>query len=172
MPGRCFWMTGLSGAGKSTIAEAFSESCARDGINIQVLDGDKVRQKADGNIGFSREARIQHNLNVGSTALEYVKQGHIVVAALISPYTEARRQVRSLFVPGEFIEVHIETPLKVCESRDVKGLYALARAGKIEHFTGISAEYELPERPELRIDTSKTALDDAVATLRQHILFE
>jgi adenylylsulfate kinase len=151
------WFTGLSGAGKSTIASAVFEELCRRGIAAEYLDGDAVRHWSP--VGFTRADRDAHVKRVGHVASRLEHHGVTVVCALISPYAEARAYVRGLC--QRFVEVHVATPLAECERRDVKGLYARARAGEIQNFTGIDDPYETPENPEVTIDTSVLCVDDA-----------
>lgn len=153
------WLTGLSGSGKSTLAEGVREELARRGARVEVLDGDALRARFP-KTGFSRRERDRHVRRAGRLASALEKQGACVVAALISPYEASRRFVRG--VCRRFIEVHVSTPLSVCERRDPKGLYKLARAGKKPGFTGIDDPYEKPRSPELRLDTSKLTRAGAV----------
>lgn len=152
------WFTGLSGSGKSTIAERLVKRLRVRDMAVEHLDGDDVRRVFP-DTGFSREAREAHLLRVGYMAGILEKHGVTVVATFVSPYRAARRSVRALC--GNFVEVHVATPLDVCEQRDVKGLYARARRGEIEHFTGISDPYEEPEHPEVRIDAGRVSVDAA-----------
>jgi len=152
------WFTGLSGAGKSTIASAVFEELGRKGAPAELLDGDVVRQFSP--TGFSRADRDAHVRRVGYFASRLEDHGVTVVCALISPYAAARADVRKLC--RRFIEIHVATPLAECERRDVKGLYARARAGQLPHFTGIDDPYEVPVTPELTIDTSRIQLPEAV----------
>lgn len=152
------WFTGLSGAGKSTIASAVVSELVDRGIPTEYLDGDAVRLLSP--TGFSRADRDAHVKRVGYLASRLEHHGITVVCALISPYAEARRYVRSLCV--RFVEIYVATPLPECERRDVKGLYARARRGEIAHFTGIDDPYEPPSHPELAIDTTGMSLARAV----------
>ena len=149
------FFTGLSGSGKSTIANALLVKLLENGDrNVTLLDGDVVRQNLSSELGFSKEHRDLNILRIGYVASEITKNGGIAICAPIAPYTHTRRQVRELIEPlGGFIEVHVATPLEVCEERDRKGLYAKARAGIIKEFTGISDPYEEPENPEVHMDT-------------------
>lgn len=153
------WFTGLSGSGKSTIAERAVEALRAEYDEVEYLDGDAVRAVFPAT-GFTREERDAHVRRVGFLASRLAAHGVVVVASFVSPYREARDFVRSL-CPG-FVEVFVNTPLEVCEQRDVKGLYAKARRGEIQHFTGISDPYEPPQRAELVIDTTQTSVDAAV----------
>ncbi len=154
------WFTGLSGSGKSTIALRVTEDLKNRGHRVEHLDGDTIRDIFP-QTGFSREERNAHVRRVGYLASRLEQHGVTVVASLISPYEESRRFVRGLC--KNFVEIHVATPLEVCEQRDVKGLYAKARQGEITGFTGIDDPYETPESPELVIDTSKLTIDEASA---------
>jgi adenylyl-sulfate kinase len=161
------FLTGLSGAGKSTVADALVADLAADGRQVTVLDGDVVRTHLSSELTFSREHRDLNIRRIGFVAGEVVKHGGIVVVAAIAPYEQAREEARAQVERhGRFVLVHLATPLEVCEQRDVKGLYARARAGEIPEFTGISDPYEPPARAEVTIDTSVTPLDESVARIR------
>jgi len=153
------WLTGLSGAGKSTIAAVVARELESRGLPVEYLDGDILREMCPS--GFTRADRDAHVKRTGFLASRLEHHGITVVCALISPYAEARGHVRRLC--RRFIEVYVATPLDECERRDVKGLYARARRGEIAHFTGIDDPYEPPEAPELAIDASQVTVDDAVA---------
>ncbi len=157
------FFTGLSGAGKSTIANALQVKLLElGGRALTMLDGDIVRKNLSSELGFSKEHRNLNILRIGYVASEITKNGGIAICAPIAPYTSTRREVREMIAPlGGFIEVHVATPLDVCESRDRKGLYAKARAGVIAEFTGISDPYETPENPEVSIDTRECSPDEA-----------
>ena len=153
------WFTGLSGAGKSTIAGEVCERLQRDGTRVEYLDGDVIRSLLPAT-GFSRRDRDEHVKRVGFLASRLEHHGVVVVCALISPYAGARAYVRDLC--QRFVEIHVATPLEECERRDVKGLYRRARRGEIANFTGIDDAYEPPVDPELRLDTRGMTVDDAV----------
>jgi adenylylsulfate kinase len=157
------WFTGLSGSGKSTLADAVGRRLTALGILTHSLDGDALRRTLA--IGFSRHDRESHILRVGTIASDLERQGVTTVCALISPYTACRAAVRAQC--ATFIEVYVCTPLCVCERRDPKGLYAKARRGEILHFTGIDDPYEAPGSPELAIDTSHMAVEEASAQVLQ-----
>ena len=164
------FLTGLSGAGKSTIADALVAGLEAEGRPVTVLDGDVVRTHLSSELTFSREHRDLNIRRIGFVAGEVVKHGGTVVVAAIAPYEAAREEARALVERhGRFVLVHLSTPLEVCESRDVKGLYAKARAGGIPGFTGIDDPYEPPGRAELVIDTSVTPLAESVRLIRAAI---
>jgi bifunctional enzyme CysN/CysC len=150
---RCLWFTGLSGSGKSTIANLVEKRLVAQGLHTYILDGDNVRHGLNKDLGFSEEDRVENIRRVAEVARLMVDAGLIVLVSFISPFRAERRMARELFADGEFVEVFVDTPLDLAEQRDVKGLYAKARAGKIPNFTGIDSPYEVPEAPELRLDT-------------------
>jgi sulfate adenylyltransferase len=151
--GVCIWFTGLSGAGKSTTAEVLTELLLEHGRQVTLLDGDVVRTHLSRGLGFSREDRDVNILRIGFVAAEVVRHGGVAICAAVSPYRAARTQVRNLVGHDRFIEVFVDTPLEVCEARDVKGMYRQARAGLITGFTGIDDPYEPPLAPELSLET-------------------
>ncbi|MDP5143632.1 adenylyl-sulfate kinase [Rheinheimera baltica] len=161
------WFTGLSGSGKSTVANALEQALAARGQFTYLLDGDNVRHGLCADLGFSAQDRTENLRRVGAVAGLMVDAGLLVLSAFISPYRHQRELVKSFIPNGKFIEVHIATPLEVCEQRDVKGLYKKARAGEISHFTGISDPYEAPEHADLVLDTSTLSLEDSVQQLLQ-----
>jgi adenylyl-sulfate kinase len=161
------FLTGLSGAGKSTIADALIAELQHEGRPVTVLDGDVVRTHLSSELSFSKEHRDLNIRRIGFVAGEVVKHGGTVVVAAIAPYEAAREEARKLVEEhGRFVLVHLATPLEVCEARDVKGLYAKARAGEIPEFTGVSDPYEPPARAEVTIDTSVTPLAESVVRIR------
>jgi bifunctional enzyme CysN/CysC len=166
---RCVWFTGLSGSGKSTVANLVEKRLMAMGLHTYTLDGDNVRHGLNKDLGFSDEDRVENIRRVAEVAKLMVDAGLIVLVSFISPFRAERRLARELFDAGEFVEVFVDTPLEVAESRDVKGLYAKARAGKIPNFTGIDSPYEVPEAPELRLDTmassSEALAEQVVARL-------
>lgn len=160
------WFTGLSGAGKSTVATGVAESLARRGYKVEQLDGDTIRSMFP-TTGFTRPERDAHVRRVGYLASRLEKNGVFVVASLVSPYEESRRFVRSIC--ENFIEVYVATPLQECERRDVKGLYSKARAGEIQNFTGVSDPYEPPTAPELTLDTTGQTLEQSVGKVMERL---
>lgn len=156
------WFTGLSGSGKSTLAHAVEEELHQRGCRTFVLDGDNVRHGLCSNLGFSIEDRSENIRRIAEAAKLMMESGVIAMTAFISPFREDRERARSLFPHGDFIEIYCAAPLEVCESRDVKRLYARARAGEVKEFTGISSPYEPPVKPELVVDTGGQPLEDCV----------
>jgi len=168
--GALVWLTGLSGAGKSTIAIALEQRLHALGIHSYLLDGDELRLGINRDLGFTPEDRVENIRRAGEVARLMVDAGLVVIAAFISPYRADRQMVRERFAPGDFLEVFVDTSLAVCEQRDPKGLYARARRGEVPNFTGISAPYEVPESPELRIDTTVCTADDAASIILHRLL--
>ncbi|PKM06424.1 MAG: adenylyl-sulfate kinase [Gammaproteobacteria bacterium HGW-Gammaproteobacteria-4] len=163
---RCAWFTGLSGSGKSTIANAVDRQLLAMGYHTYLLDGDNVRHGLNRDLGFTDEDRVENIRRVAEVARLMTDAGLIVLVSFISPFREERQMARELFAPGDFVEAFVDTPLDVCEQRDVKGLYRKARAGEIPHFTGISSPYEVPESPELHLHTTDATID----TLAQQVV--
>ncbi|HWF36445.1 MAG TPA: adenylyl-sulfate kinase [Solirubrobacteraceae bacterium] len=165
------WLTGLSGAGKSTIARLVEKQLHLLGCRTYVLDGDNVRRGLNKDLGFTDADRVENIRRVAEVAKLMVDAGLMVIAAFISPFASQRQLARALFDEDEFIEIFIDTPLAVAEARDPKGLYERARRGEIKHFTGIDSRYERPDAPEIRIDTAEItperAADRIVAELRR-----
>jgi len=156
------WFTGLSGAGKSTLAHAVEEKLHQRGCRTYVFDGDNVRSGLCSDLGFSAADRSENIRRIGEMARLFVEAGVIALTAFISPLRADRERVRRLIGDADFIEIHVQCPLAVCESRDVKGMYQKARAGQIKEFTGISAPYEEPEQPDLVVNTGEEMLDESV----------
>ncbi|GGI70573.1 adenylyl-sulfate kinase [Shewanella gelidii] len=163
------WFTGLSGSGKSTLAGALEKALFDAGVHTYLLDGDNVRHGLCRDLGFSSEDRDENLRRVGEVAKLMVDAGLVVLSAFISPTREEREAIRSQFPSGQFVEVHVSTPIEVCEARDPKGLYLKARKGEIRDFTGISAPYEEPQSAELTIDTSNGDLDIQVKALLDYL---
>ena len=164
------WMTGLSGAGKSAIANAVEKRLASLNRHTFLLDGDNVRHGLNKDLGFTEADRIENIRRVGEVAKLMTDAGLIVITAFISPFRSEREMVRQMVAPGEFIEVFIDTPLHVAEERDVKGLYAKARSGELKNFTGIDSPYEPPEAPEIRIDTTEMSIEQAAEQIVSSII--
>ncbi|MEW6165117.1 MAG: adenylyl-sulfate kinase [Pseudomonadota bacterium] len=156
------WFTGLSGAGKSTLAHAVEEQLHQHGCRTIVLDGDNVRHGLSSNLGFSDEDRRENIRRIGEAAKLMMEAGIITLTAFISPFHAEREAVRNLMPHGDFLEVYCRASLETCEARDVKGLYKLARAGRIRNYTGIDSPYEEPLNPELVIDTGVISLNESV----------
>ena len=161
--GAVVWLTGLSGSGKSTVAVAAERALVDRGQAAYVLDGDNIRPGLNKNLGFSPEDRTENIRRIGEVAKLMSDAGLIVFTSFISPYRSDRDAVRALLREGEFIEVYVSAPLDTCEGRDVKGLYKKARAGQIPEFTGISAPYEEPDKPELVVHTDRQTVEESVA---------
>ena len=156
------WFTGLSGSGKSTLAYAIEHELFERGSNVIVLDGDNVRHGLCSDLGFSEQDRHENMRRIGEAAKLFVESGTIVLAAFVSPYREDRERVRSRLPHGDFYEVFCDCDLSLCESRDPKGLYARARRGEIDNFTGISAPYEEPIKPDMVINSGTMSVEDEV----------
>jgi adenylylsulfate kinase len=167
--GATIWLTGLSGSGKSTIAMAAEHALLERGRLAYVLDGDNVRHGLNKNLGFSPEDRTENIRRIGEVARLFTDAGVIVFSSVISPYRADRDAVRALMKSGDFIEVHVDASVETCEARDVKGLYARARAGEIPEFTGISAPYEAPERPEIVIDSNRRSVEEGVEQVVRYL---
>jgi bifunctional enzyme CysN/CysC len=149
----CLWLTGLSGAGKSTIASFLERQLFLSGRHTYVLDGDNIRRGLNRDLGFSEVDRVENMRRAMEVARLFVDAGLVVIVAFISPYRAERELARSRFEPGEFVEIHIDASLEECERRDPKGLYAKARRGELVNFTGIDSVYEAPDAPEIHLDT-------------------
>ena len=168
-PGFVVWLTGLSAAGKSTIARELERNLLWLGKHPYVLDGDNVRRGLCSDLGFSPPDRKENIRRVGEVARLFAEAGLQCITALISPYREERAMVRRMFKPGQFIEVFVSAPIEVCERRDPKGLYAKARANQIRDFTGVSAPYEPPEHPEIVVETDRLTVAEAVRKILVHL---
>ena len=168
--GLMLWMTGLSGSGKSTLAIALERELQRRGILCRILDGDNIRSGINSNLGFSPADRRENIRRIAEVARLFVDTGIVTIAAFISPSEELRRMAAGIVGEEDFVEIYVSTPLRVCEERDVKGLYAKARRGEISEFTGISAPFEAPQSPALSIDTSARPLGDCVEDVLKLIL--
>lgn len=164
MNNKVYWFTGLSGAGKTTLAEYYYAELKKKHANVCMLDGDIMRCGLCNDLGFDEVSRMENMRRIGEVAKIFQAVGVPIIAAFISPFREGRDLVRKLLPPGAFVEIYVATPLGVCEQRDPKGLYKRARRGEVAHFTGISAPYEVPLNPELVLDTS---LLDVAACVRK-----
>ena len=163
------WFTGLSGSGKSTIANCLERKLLERGCRTTLLDGDNVRHGLNRDLGFSEADRVENIRRVGEVAKLMTNAGLIVITAFISPFTAERDLARSILPPGEFIEVFVDTPLDVCEKRDPKGLYGRARAGEIPNFTGITSPYQAPEFPEIRLETTRSSADECAEQIMRYL---
>ncbi|MEY3746738.1 MAG: hypothetical protein RL194_197 [Pseudomonadota bacterium] len=161
------WFTGLSSAGKSTLAHAVEEELHRLGCRTFVLDGDNIRHGLSSNLGFSDADRRENIRRIAETAKLMMEAGIVTMAAFISPFRDDREAARKLMPHGDFIEIYCSASLEVCEKRDVKGMYKRARAGEIQHYTAIDSPYEIPENPELVIDTGEVSLQQSVDQVMQ-----
>jgi adenylyl-sulfate kinase len=163
------WFTGLSGSGKSTIANAVDQALVKAGIHSYILDGDNVRKGLNNNLGFSPQDRTENIRRIAEVANLMVDAGLVVLAAFVSPYRQDRENIKNIVGADNFVEIFINTPLEECERRDVKGLYARARKGEITNFTGINAPYEAPVNPDIEIDTTKMTIEEATGLIMQQI---
>jgi adenylylsulfate kinase len=159
------WFTGLSGSGKSTLAHALEEKLFQKGCRTFVLDGDNVRHGLNSNLDFSEAGRTENIRRISEVSKLMLESGSIVMTAFISPINKDRSEARKLISNDDFIEIYCKASLETCETRDVKGLYKRARAGEIKNYTGIDSPYEVPENPELVIDTDNQSLDGSVSTI-------
>jgi bifunctional enzyme CysN/CysC len=158
----CLWLTGLPGAGKSTIANLLEKQLFACGRHTYILDGDNVRQGLSRDLGFSEADRVENIRRTMEVARLFVDAGLVVIVSFISPYRAERDLARSQFEPGEFVEIYVDASLEECERRDPKGLYAKARRGELLNFTGIDSDYQPPEAPEIRLDTVAKSPDECV----------
>jgi adenylyl-sulfate kinase len=167
--GCVIWLTGLSGAGKSTIAIELENKLFTLGRHTYILDGDNIRHGLCSDLGFSHEDRTENIRRIGEAARLFADAGIICIAAFISPYRADRDLARKIAPEGRFFEVYVNAPLEVCEHRDPKGLYARARAGQLKEFTGISAPYEPPLKPEIELDTNKLKVAECIDIIVQRL---
>jgi bifunctional enzyme CysN/CysC len=163
------WLTGYSGAGKSTIANMVEKQLHAEGRRTYILDGDNVRHGLNKDLGFTEQDRVENIRRVAEVAKLMVDAGLIVFVAFISPFRAERYAARALFPAGEFIEVFVDAPLADTERRDVKGLYKRARAGQLKNFTGIDSPYEPPESPDIHLDMSRVSLEEAAARVADFV---
>ncbi|HSH20914.1 MAG TPA: adenylyl-sulfate kinase [Draconibacterium sp.] len=162
---KVIWFTGLSGSGKTTLASALERNLFERGYLTQVLDGDNIRTGINNNLGFTPEDRKENIRRIAEIAKLLINSGVICLCAFVSPSEETRKTVRDIIGEEDFLEVFVSTPIEVCESRDVKGLYQKARMGEIKDFTGVSAPFEIPKNAILSIDTSNKSVEESIAIL-------
>ncbi len=163
------WYTGLSGSGKSTVANAVDALLFELGCHSYLLDGDNVRHGLNGDLGFSDEARVENIRRIGEVSKLFLDAGLIVSTAFISPFSEDRASARAKIEQGEFIEVYVDTPISVCEERDPKGLYKKARRGEIKEFTGIDSGYDVPQNPEIHVKTAEKSIQDCAQQIVNYL---
>jgi adenylylsulfate kinase len=163
------WFTGLSGSGKSTVANALDAMLFARGCHTYLLDGDNVRHGLNGDLGFDDESRIENIRRISEVAKLFVDAGLIVSTAFISPFASDRKMAADKLKEGEFIEVFIDTPIDVCEQRDPKGLYKMARAGEIKDFTGIDSGYDIPQMPAIHVKTADKSIEECVLQIIEHL---
>lgn len=168
-PSRLIWFTGLSGSGKSTLAGALETYLFNNHIHTYILDGDNVRSGLNKDLDFSDASRQENIRRIAEVSNLFLDAGVVVLTAFISPFKEDRKQARELVGEENFIEVFVDTPIEICEQRDVKGLYAKARAGKIPNFTGIDSPFERPENPDVHIETDGKSVEESLKELIEKI---
>jgi adenylyl-sulfate kinase len=163
------WLTGLSGAGKSTVANELEENLHKMGVHTYLLDGDNVRHGLCKDLGFSDADRVENIRRIGEVAKLFADSGIMVITAFISPFKKDREMVRTILPEGEFIEIFVDAPLEVCEQRDPKALYKKARKGEIKSFTGIDSPYEAPDKPEVHLRTNVNTVSECVQKILKHL---
>lgn len=168
--GIMLWFTGLSGSGKSTLAIALERELYNSGILCRILDGDNIRTGINNNLGFTEADRVENIRRIAEVAKLFVDCGVVTIAAFIRPTEQIRQMAADIIGKDDFFEIYVNTPLEVCEERDVKGLYKKARQGEIKNFTGISAPFEAPLNPAITIDTSACSLEESVNLLKKIII--
>lgn len=168
--GIMLWFTGLSGSGKSTLAIALERELYNSGILCRILDGDNIRTGINNNLGFTEADRVENIRRIAEVAKLFVDCGVVTIAAFISPTEQIRQMAADIIGKDDFFEIYVNTPLEVCEERDVKGLYKKARQGEIKNFTGISAPFEAPLNPAITINTSACSLEESVNLLKKIII--
>lgn len=166
---KVLWFTGLSGSGKSTLAGRFETYLHNKGFKTYILDGDNIRTGLNSDLDFSEESRKENIRRISEVSKLFVDTGIVVLTAFISPFKEDRLSAKKVIGEENFIEIHIDCPLEVCEQRDAKGLYKKARAGEIKHFTGIDSPFEEPDNPDLRVNTATNTLDTCLEELIKNI---
>ena len=169
---KVIWFTGLSGSGKTTLAAALERNLFRQGFLAQILDGDNIRSGINNNLGFSPEDRMENIRRIAEISKLLINSGLICICSFVSPTEETRRIVRDIVGKEDFLEIFVSTPIEVCESRDVKGLYQKARAGLIKDFTGVSAPFEIPQNAILSIDTSDKSVEECLEIMLNRLLSE
>jgi adenylylsulfate kinase len=167
---KLIWFTGLSGSGKSTLALQLEKELYDRGFKTYLLDGDNIRVGLNKDLTFTEEGRVENIRRIGEVSRLMLDAGLVVLSAFISPFAADREQVKNIVRPENYIEVFVNTPLEICEQRDVKGLYKKARNGEVKNFTGISSPYEKPENPDIEILTNEHSIDDSIQTLLNFIL--
>jgi len=168
--GAIIWLTGYSGAGKTTLGNVLTRKLYESGFFVYMLDGDSIRQGLNCDLGFSLEDRQENIRRIAEVAKLFADSGFLTVVAFISPFRKGRDKVRSEVQQGRFVEVFVDCPLEVCEVRDSKGLYAKARSGELKDFTGISSPYENPLSPEIHLRTNETGIDECVNNIINHLI--
>ena len=168
--GAIIWLTGFSGAGKTTLGNVLTRKLYESGFFVYMLDGDKIRQGLNCDLGFSLEDRQENIRRIAEVAKLFADSGFLTVVAFISPFRKGRDKVRSEVQQGRFVEVFVDCPLEVCEVRDSKGLYAKARSGELKDFTGISSPYENPLSTEIHLRTDETEIDECVNNIIDHLV--
>lgn len=167
---KVLWFTGLSGSGKSTIAQHLEKKLFSEGFFVQLLDGDNIRSGINNNLGFSLEDRNENIRRISEVSKLFLNAGIICLNSFVSPTIEIRDAAKQIIGQDDFIEVFVNTPLEICEQRDVKGLYKKARAGEIKGFTGIDSPYEAPQNPEIEVKTEKQTIEESVDQIYQAII--
>jgi adenylylsulfate kinase len=167
---KVFWFTGLSGSGKSTLAVALEKKLFDGGYSVVVLDGDNIRHGINSNLGFSPDDRVENIRRVAEVAKLFIENGQICIVSFISPTLQMRQMAREIIGGNDFCEVFIDTPIEICEGRDVKGLYKKARAGEIADFTGVNAPYEAPIHADIHIQTSDNDIDQSLSELYENVM--
>ncbi|MFK8009464.1 MAG: adenylyl-sulfate kinase [Saprospiraceae bacterium] len=167
---KVLWFTGLSGSGKSTIGEGLERKLFKNGFFAQVLDGDNIRTGINNNLGFSLEDRTENIRRIAEIAKLYLNSGVITICSFVSPTSAIRESAKTIIGEADFLEFFVNTPLEICEKRDVKGLYKKARKGEIKGFTGIDSPYEKPRKPTLEILTNQQTIEESVDLVYQYIL--
>ena len=168
--GKTIWMTGLSGSGKTTLAIALEKVLHDKGIIAQVLDGDNIRAGINSNLGFSNSDREENIRRIAEVSKLFVSCGIITINCFVSPTRKIRELAKSIIGPDDFMEVYINSPLEVCENRDVKGLYKKARSGQIPDFTGVDSEFEPPDDPALEVNSSELSIQESLSLLTEYLL--